>query len=215
MLAVDSFAGAVENMEPLFSVEGKVQLRNDMLPTENWKANSRVLLDYGKHIGFIREDGSFVVEGVPSGSYIVEVTNSDYIFEPVRVDITSKGKIRARKLNLLQPNVVSTLPYPLQLVARQPIKYFRTREEWRITDMLMNPMVLIMLVAFFLMVVTPKLTSSDPEIQKEMQNVQMPKVDMPDVADMFASFFGGGGAKKNTKKTPSIGAGSSSKRQRS
>jgi hypothetical protein len=30
-----------------------------------------------------------------------------------------------------------------------------------------------------------------------MQNVQMPKVDMPDVADMFANFFGGsGGAKK-------------------
>jgi len=33
---------------------------------------------------------------------VVEIANADYIFEPVRVDITSKGKIRARRLNLLQ-----------------------------------------------------------------------------------------------------------------
>jgi ER membrane protein complex subunit 7 len=48
------------------------------------------------------EDGQFAVEGVASGSYVVEIANADYIFEPVRVDITSKGKIRARRLNLLQ-----------------------------------------------------------------------------------------------------------------
>lgn len=49
-----------------------------------------------------REDGSFVISGVPPGSYIIEISNIDYAFEPVRVDITSKGKIRARRLNLLQ-----------------------------------------------------------------------------------------------------------------
>lgn len=31
--------------------------------------------------------------------------------------------------------------YPLKFIARQPAQYFRKREEWRITDMLMNPMV--------------------------------------------------------------------------
>lgn len=49
-----------------------------------------------------REDGSFRVDGVPAGSYVLEIANTDYIFEPVRVDITSKGKMRARKLNTLQ-----------------------------------------------------------------------------------------------------------------
>lgn len=88
----------------------------------------------------------------------------------MRVDITSKGKIRARRLNLLQPNAVSTMPYPLQITARQPIKYFRAREEWRVTDMLMNPMILMLIVAFFLMLVTPKLASSDPELQKVGRN---------------------------------------------
>lgn len=61
---------------------------------------------------------------------------------------------------------MTTLPYPLQIVARQPSKYFRIREEWRVTDILMNPMVLMLLVAFFLMVVTPKLAAQDPQTQK-------------------------------------------------
>ncbi|KAI6225080.1 DUF2012 domain-containing protein [Aphelenchoides fujianensis] len=163
-----------------FSIEGNAQLAPDMPVPPNWQANSRVLLDYGKHIGFLREDGSFVVEGVPSGSYVLEVTNVDYIFEPIRVDINSKGKIRARRLNILQPNAVHTLPYPLRLQARQPTKYFRQREQWRATDVLMNPMVLMLLVAFVLMVVTPRLAASDPQLQKELQQgMQMPKVEMP------------------------------------
>lgn len=41
-----------------------------------------------------RTDGSFAVNDVPSGSYVVEVVSPNYRFEPVRVDITSKGKMR-------------------------------------------------------------------------------------------------------------------------
>ncbi len=41
-----------------------------------------------------RTDGSFAVNDVPSGSYVVEVVTPNYRFEPVRVDITSKGKMR-------------------------------------------------------------------------------------------------------------------------
>lgn len=41
-----------------------------------------------------RTDGSFAVNDVPSGSYVVEVISPNYRFEPVRVDITSKGKMR-------------------------------------------------------------------------------------------------------------------------
>lgn len=86
----------------VLNVEGHASLAPDMFIPQNWQANSRVLLNYGKYIGFIKEDGGFVVEGVAPGSYVLEVTNVDYIFEPIRVDITSKGKIRARKLNVLQ-----------------------------------------------------------------------------------------------------------------
>jgi hypothetical protein len=43
---------------------------------------------------FSRTDGSFVVHDIPSGSYVVEVISPAYKFDPVRVDITSKGKMR-------------------------------------------------------------------------------------------------------------------------
>ena len=55
-----------------------------------------MFLCQGLHIlvclfSFFRSDGSFVINGVASGSYVVEVSNPDYIFEASRVDITAKG----------------------------------------------------------------------------------------------------------------------------
>ena len=55
---------------------------------------------------FLREDGSFSI-AAPAGSYLIEVINPDYRFEPFRVDITAKGKIRARMVNNLQPSQVT------------------------------------------------------------------------------------------------------------
>lgn len=67
--------------------------------------NTRINLCY-------REDGSFVINSVPSGSYVVQVMNPTFVYEPVRVDINSKGKIRARAVNHIQPsNVVQVKFY--------------------------------------------------------------------------------------------------------
>jgi hypothetical protein len=44
----------------------------------------------------------FKFTDIPAGSYIIEAVSVDYTFEPLRIDITNKGKIRVRKLNLLQ-----------------------------------------------------------------------------------------------------------------
>jgi len=33
------------------------------------------------------------------------------------------------------------MPYPVKMTALHPTQYFRKREEWRVTDVLMNPMV--------------------------------------------------------------------------
>ena len=99
------------------------------------------IIIYVKWLLIFRNDGTFQVSNVPSGSYEVEVANADYVFEPVRVDITSKGKIRARKLNLLQPSQVQLTTYPLKFKAKGKPTYFFQREQWRITDFLFNPMV--------------------------------------------------------------------------
>ncbi|KIH50739.1 hypothetical protein ANCDUO_19181 [Ancylostoma duodenale] len=169
-----------------FAVEGNVIFPSSANSGRKWAANSRVLLNHGEYIGFVREDGSFTVDNVASGSYVVQVENVDFVFEPIRVDITARGKIRARKLSVLQ------------LSAREATRYFRKREEWRITDMLMNPMVLMLVIPLIIMLIIPKMTANDPQLQKEMAEMQMPKLDMPDVGEMMANLFGG--APKPKKK---------------
>lgn len=57
-------------------------------------AHVLVILKCNRTYCYCRTDGSFVVHDVPSGSYVVEVISPAHKFEPVRVDITSKGKMR-------------------------------------------------------------------------------------------------------------------------
>ncbi len=66
-----------------------------------------MLVDGGRKVGFLREDNTFSVSGLPSGLYLVEVANPDHFYEQVRIDINSKGKIRARKVNNVQPTQVT------------------------------------------------------------------------------------------------------------
>ncbi|VDD96786.1 unnamed protein product [Enterobius vermicularis] len=191
-----------ENATTKFTIQGRVELPPSIKYGKNWRSECRVLVNYGQHIGFVKKDGSFIVTGVPSGSYIVEVSHVNFVFEPVRVDITSKGKFRARKLNLLQPYTVSTLPYPLRLVTAHQISYFRPREEWRLMDMLTSPMVLMMVVPLVLLVILPKLVNTnDPEVKKEMAK-SMPTVPDVDMSEVLTSWLGGSSSKhqKKTKK---------------
>lgn len=67
--------------------------------------------------------------------------NPTVYYEPVRVDINSKGKFRARKVNNIQPSAVSQMTYPLKFKPGFPYRYFQQREQWRITDFLFSPMV--------------------------------------------------------------------------
>uniref|UniRef100_A0A8R1DS17 DUF2012 domain-containing protein n=1 Tax=Caenorhabditis japonica TaxID=281687 RepID=A0A8R1DS17_CAEJA len=193
----------LEEQNGRFSVEGEVSFP----PTKTcsgWSAGARILLNHGQYSGFVLQDCTFRVDHVPSGTYIVQVENTDFLFEPIRVDITSKGKMRARKLTILQPNTVNTLNYPLKIAARGPMRFFKKREEWRVTDMLFSPMVLMIAVPLVVMLILPKMTANDPELKREMENMQMPKVDMPDVGEMMANLFGGSAAPK--KKTAAAGA---------
>ena len=53
----------------------------------------------------------------------------------------------------------------------QKVNYFQKREEWKISDVLMNPMIMMMVLPLLLMTVLPKMLN-DPETQKEMQEMQ-------------------------------------------
>jgi len=176
-----------------YSIEGRVNAP-DKKPSSDWFVGTQVVVNGGEHIGLLREDGTFIVQGIPSGSHVVEVLHSQLHYESTRVDITTKGKIRARKVNHLQPSQVSHVTYPLRFTPLGAYRYFQAREQWRITDILLSPMVLMMILPLVLIVILPKMMS-DPETRREMEQVSLPKYEMPEMSEMLTSFFGGGSSK--------------------
>lgn len=97
----------------------------------------------------------------------MEVANPTYFYEAQRVDINSKGKIRARKVNYIQASAVNQLNYPLKFRPKGPFKYFHARETWRITDFLFNPMVIMMVLPLLLIMVLPKMINvGDDQTQR-------------------------------------------------
>ncbi|XP_053388455.1 ER membrane protein complex subunit 7-like [Mercenaria mercenaria] len=186
----------------VFKIEGRVEVVS--ATEKDWIANTQVVVDGGDYVAHLRGDGSFVLNGLPSGTYVVEVLNPTYLFEATRVDITSKGKMRARRVNYLQPSVVKTMHYPLEFRDRRKANYFQKREQWKITDFLMNPMVLTMVLPLVLIMILPKMmNAADPEAQKEMQSQMKAlndKSSLPDMSEMLAGWLGGGSSSKSGSK---------------
>jgi len=183
-----------------FTIEGKVYSPEIYSSNVNWQKDTAISINNGEYNGYLKEDGSFVISNVPSGSYVVEIINPDYMYESVRVEINPKGKFRARKLNYVQPSQVIQVPYPLKLKAVTRFKYFQTREQWKITDFLFSPMVLMMILPLLLMLILPRMMS-DPETKKEMENLNINKMtsEMPEISEMITSWFSGGAPKKDDK----------------
>jgi hypothetical protein len=51
------------------------------------------------------------------------------------------------------------------------MSYFQQREEWKVTDILMNPMILMMGLPLLIITVLPKMMN-DPEAKREMEQMQ-------------------------------------------
>lgn len=155
-----------------------------------------------------------MVHDIPSGSYVVEVISPAYRFEPVRVDITSKGKMRARYVNYIKTSEVVRLPYPLQMKSSGPPSYFIKRESWGWTDFLMNPMVMMMVLPLLIFVLLPKVVNtSDPDMRREMEqsmNMLNSNHELPDVSEFMTRLFSSKSSSKSgsgSSKTGKSGAG--------
>ncbi|KAM3959239.1 endoplasmic reticulum membrane protein complex subunit 7-like [Aphomia sociella] len=181
---------------------GRYEIEGRVYPPEeqelgNWQVDTRIHVNGGEYIGFIREDGTFVIHNVPTGSYVVEIINPDYMYEPVRVEINSKGKHRARKVNYIQTSQVIQVQYPLRMKALSKFRYFQVREQWRLTDFLFNPMVIMMVLPLFLIMILPKMMN-DPETKEDLKQISnLAKMsEIPEMSEMFTSLFSGGSAAK-------------------
>lgn len=193
---------AAKESSRLITIEGIVKAPSPK--PADWYWRTRILIDGGRRgEAFLREGDSFSFMA-PAGTYLIEVVNPDYRYEPMRVDITAKGKVRARMVNNLQPSQVTLKPYPLRFETKEKMRYFQKREEWKITDLLMNPMVMMMVLPLLLITVLPKMMG-DPETQREMQEMQRNMANtqnqMPEVSEVFANLFGGGGSSTSQDKS--------------
>lgn len=196
----------------LYTIDGRALMSG--VAASDWINTAKINVNGDSYHGFFRSDGSFTVTNVPSGSYIVEVVSPKYVFPPVRVDINSKGKKRARKLDLIAPNAVEEDFYPLKIKAKGASVYLKQREQWRVQDALMNPMVLMIVLPFALMMILPKLVNTeDPERQQEMKETMSMfnnnQNQLPDMAEMFTNWFGAGSNPSNKKQLSSASSTSS------
>ncbi|KAL5961812.1 ER membrane protein complex subunit 7 [Taenia solium] len=171
----------------------------------NWAAETKVRVDGNRYLGFVKPDGGFIISDVAPGSYLVEFTNPTFLFQPVRVDINSKGKIRARSVNLLRTTAVKAITHPLRIATVGKAMYFQPREQLRTLDLLLNPTVLCMVIPLLFLMLIPKLMdTNDPEF-KEMQKNSIfggRSAETPDISDYLSSIslFGGSTAKKPPPK---------------
>ncbi|EDX07285.1 GD25574 [Drosophila simulans] len=123
----------VDEVSGLYTIEGRVSPPDSIFPptqgggrsapvnknAPKWHTEITLSINDGEFKGFVREDGQFMISGVPSGSYILDVHHPDVFYEPVRVEINPKGKFRARKVNFVQPAQIMQVAYPLRAKKRK------------------------------------------------------------------------------------------------
>lgn len=68
----------------LHNIEGKVHAPELFSSSDiNWQRDTVISINDGEYTGYLKDDGSFIVSNVPSGSYVVEILNPDYYYESV------------------------------------------------------------------------------------------------------------------------------------
>lgn len=141
LLSLCPSASAVVSSVATYAIEGSVSVQ-DVKPAD-YVAETQVLVtgEEDTFVGFLKQDGTFSVKGLQSGTYLVEVSSPNYNFHRARVEIYSTGKIRAKKDNPVQPNSGTHIHHPLKFKSKKAGIFFRERETWTILDLLKQPMV--------------------------------------------------------------------------
>lgn len=128
----------------------------------------KIILD-GKVVTYPNEHGNFHIFGVGEGVHFLEVADMFYTYPSVLVEVSPSG-ISATDAT---PSALrhDKLKYPLKLMADKPITFYEKREPFSISQIIFNPMVLIMGVTVFFTIFSPK-SLLDPEQMKEMKEMQ-------------------------------------------
>eukprot|EP01006_Ploeotia_vitrea_P039780 TRINITY_DN66376_c9_g1_i2.p2 TRINITY_DN66376_c9_g1~~TRINITY_DN66376_c9_g1_i2.p2 ORF type:complete len:158 (+),score=85.60 TRINITY_DN66376_c9_g1_i2:188-661(+) len=128
------------------------------------------MLNNGEHVAIVRADGSFHFHDVPAGTYIMHAFHVDFVFEPMRVDVSNRdgGRVAASYVNK------RGRVHNLAIVPRERAEYFQQRKPYDWTAMLKNPTMLIMGFMLLMVIVFPKmLNSMDPEELEQFRKTSM------------------------------------------
>ena len=189
----------------LHSIKGRVTIENE--DELNWLSETFVVADGGKFHGFLKKNGEFTINRVPSASYLVEVVSPKYIFNPVRVDITKSGRIRVREVNFTKSiKKLKILGYPLHFKTNKIAKFFEERETiytWIIDDpqnmlqmALYLPLTILVAVSVIIM---PTMIESINQNQNQTKDKDMQDLmwwsRLPSLEEILATLFMGGDIK--------------------
>lgn len=83
-LAENVIVDELEVGNGLYSIEGKVYAPEIFSMGDiEWQSDTSITINDGEFVGFLKEDGTFTINAIPSGSYVVEISNPDYYYESV------------------------------------------------------------------------------------------------------------------------------------
>ncbi|RKP08257.1 hypothetical protein THASP1DRAFT_23714 [Thamnocephalis sphaerospora] len=157
--------------------------------------DTRVVLDNGRYTGHLRQDGGFIIPGVPDGDYLLEVWTANMEFPKVKLSIENgavQATVSATGAEWGSPG--AGLPYPLTLSPLAQREFFAKREGFNIMSLFANPYMLMMGFSVIMLVVMPKMMKNmDPEALQEMQQNQADLhnsiSNVPDISQKLANFF--------------------------
>jgi len=123
------------------NVVGDIQLSNLNISTNKEKQlifSRTVIHVYGNNFhfrGFVQSNGSFVVNKVPPGAYVLDVASPDLVFTQINIDISKKvnGKTKAREFGNKRE-----LKYPLHIYPISTINYFEEIPALGLLNMIMG-----------------------------------------------------------------------------
>jgi len=161
-LIICTLLSVVAWCDEVYTIEGNVQH-----PTSTTGMDTKILLTgtSGTYLGIPSISGDFKVQNVPSGSYLLEVFSTKYVYDLIRLDIKT-GKVRARVAN----DTTVALSYPLNIKPIGKAVYFVDRQPYNFSSILKNPMMIMVGITMLLTFVMPKMMANmDPEALKELQ----------------------------------------------
>jgi len=161
-------------------IVGKLTPNEHLWDPTQLEIDTRVVLNYGaKGSAYVLKDGSFKIQGVDPGDYLMTIYSRKFLFpfyyvhvpssDPSSVQIVLHNPSFEPPTLPLHSSLV--LPNPLPFKAVASAKYTEEPKKFNLVGMLMgNPMMLLMVGGGALVFMLPKIMSTlDPDALKEMQ----------------------------------------------